>query len=141
MAPGVTCLTQSLLPIVLVGEGSIKACLILGQGGAKVGVVIVYAASSRWCWTKPFSRNLVGLSITYCFYTSPICVSFVYLIFAVLKPGLHVLFISYRVSLHPVVLEKFFSELLLGLHPKKDVSVKGSRFIYCRTSQPFAVLM
>lgn len=66
MAPVVTCLTRSLLPIVLVGEGSIKACLILGRGGADVRVVTVCTASSRWCWTEPLSRNLVGLFITYC---------------------------------------------------------------------------
>lgn len=66
MAPVVTCLTWSLLPIVLVGEGSIKACLILGQEGAEVRVVIVCTASSRWCWIEPLSRNLVRLFITYC---------------------------------------------------------------------------
>ncbi|EPQ02755.1 Adapter molecule crk [Myotis brandtii] len=40
--------------------------------------------------------------------SGPISVSFVYLIFAVLKPGPHVLLLNIRVSLHSVVLEKFF---------------------------------
>lgn len=121
MVPVVTCLTQSLLPIVLVGEGIIKACLIWGWGGAEIRVVLVCAASAKWCWTKPLSRDLVGLFVIYCclFVPPPSVFSFVYLIFAVFKPGLHVLLISYKVPLHPVVLEKFFSELLTGLQPKK----------------------
>lgn len=67
-------------------------------------------------------------------YTFSIFVSFVYLIFAILKPGPHVLLLNIRVSLHSVVLEFFFSELLTGFTPpKKDSMVKGSRVVCCRT--------
>lgn len=37
MAPAVTCSTESCLSIALEGEGSIKACLILGMEEQKLG--------------------------------------------------------------------------------------------------------
>lgn len=50
-----------------------------------------------------------------------ICVSFVYLIFAVLKPGLHVLLLNIRVSLYSMILEKVFSEQLVVFYTKKRI--------------------
>lgn len=127
MALVVTCLTQT-EPSAYCSSG----------WGAEIRVVIVCVASARWCWTKPLSRDLVGLSITRCclFVPPP---SVFHLCTSSLQFSTRSLcFIPQlqKVSLHPVVLEKFFSELLKGLQQKKDFMRKESRFIYCRTSQP-----
>lgn len=37
MAPAITCSTESCPPLAVVGEGSIKTCLILGIVGQKLG--------------------------------------------------------------------------------------------------------
>lgn len=37
MAPAITCSTESSPPLAVVGEGSIKSCLILGIVGQKLG--------------------------------------------------------------------------------------------------------
>lgn len=120
VAPAVPCSTQSLPPLALVGEESIKACLILGSWGAEAKVVIVLPLQSG---TGPshFSGDPVGLLITHCHLFVPSAsVSFVYFVFfAVHKRGPCVLLFSIRVPLRPVVPEKFFSELLTDFTPKK----------------------
>lgn len=53
MAPAVTCSTQSLPPVALVGEWSIKTCLVLGVGvEARVITVLPLqgGAGSRHFW-------------------------------------------------------------------------------------------
>lgn len=88
VAPAVPCSTQSLSPLALVGEESIKTCLILGSWGAEAKVVIVLPLQSG---TGPshFSGDSVGLLITHCHLFVPSAsVSFVYFVFfAVHKRG------------------------------------------------------
>lgn len=77
----VTCLTQSLLPVALVDEGSIKACLILRGQGQKLGGSWFVLPLQGGAKPSHFSRDLVGLLITHCrCFVPPLSVSLVYLI-------------------------------------------------------------
>lgn len=63
--PVVTCLTQSLLPVALVDEGSIKACLLLRGEGQKLRWLLFVLSLQRGVALSHF-RDLVGLLITHC---------------------------------------------------------------------------
>lgn len=130
MAPTIICSTESCPSIAIVGEGSIKTCLILGIGGAEARVVIVLLKPLFWrssgtddchCYLFVPSASLFHLFI------SPLQFSNLVLMFyfSILEyPSNQWFWKSSSVSYLPV----------LNSPTPQDSMVKGSRVVCYRTS-------